>query len=120
MKGRNSVINPIIQQWLDCWQTGQIDQLPIGDDFQHTSPFGTIKGKRRYLEVVNNNLDDFLNNTLTVVAHIAQGDQVCVQFEQTNAKTGLKMTVCEWYQLAGNQIRSIRSFYNVGNAVIQG
>ncbi|NMH60335.1 nuclear transport factor 2 family protein [Alteromonas ponticola] len=113
-------VHPVINKWLTCWETGDIDALPIVDSFCHTSPFGTIKGKQRYLEIVAKNKSDFLGNTLTVINQITEANQVCVQFEQKNANTGLEMVVCEWYTLQGDQIKAIRSFYNVGDAQIKG
>lgn len=113
-------IHPVVQQWIDCWQTGAVDELPIAVDFCHTSPFGTIESKDRYIEIVNKNKADFLDNSLTVIKQIRDGDTVCVQFEQKNASTGLEMTVCEWYEIEGGLIKEIRSFYNVGNAEITG
>ena len=113
-------VHPVVTKWLSCWETGNIEELPIVDDFCHTSPFGTIESKQRYLEIVGKNKADFLGNTLTVINQIAQGNKVCVQFEQKNSNTGLEMVVCEWYTLEGNLIKEIRSFYNVGNAEIKG
>lgn len=113
-------IHPVINKWFRCWESGDIDSLPITEDFSHTSPFGTIQPKSRYLEIVENNRGDFLGNTLTVIKQIKEGDNVCVQFEQKNSNTGLEMTVCEWYVLNGDLIKEIRSFYNVGDASIKG
>lgn len=113
-------MHKLIEKWFQCWNSGEIDDLPIADDFIHTSPFGIIESKPRYMEIVNKNRQDFLGNKLSVIKHICQGNQACVQFEQHNSNTGLQMTVCEWYELEGDVIKSIRSFYNVGNAVIQG
>ena len=113
-------VHPVIKQWLSCWETGILDDLPILDDFRHTSPFGTIETKKRYLEIVEKNKSDFLGNTLTVIDQILEGNKVCVQFEQRNANTGLRMVVCEWYTLEGDCIKDIRSFYNIGDAEIKG
>ena len=113
-------IHPIVKKWFDCWESGNLDELPIVEDFSHTSPFGTIHTKNRYMEIVNKNKKDFLGNTLTVTKQIQEGNQVCVQFEQKNSNTGLEMTVCEWYVLEGDFIKTIRSFYNIGNAELKG
>lgn len=113
-------IHPIVAQWISCWETGKLDDLPITDDFKHTSPFGVIESKARYMEIVHKNKKDFLGNTLTVIKQIKENNQICVQFKQRNANTGLAMTVCEWYELDGDNIKEIRSFYNIGNAEIKG
>lgn len=115
-----NTIHPIVQKWINCWRTGNIEDLPITDDFCHTSPFGVIDSKAKYLDIVGKNKKDFLGNQLIVLKQIQQGNSVCVQFEQKNANTGLDMMVCEWYELQDNKIKAIRSFYNIGNAEIKG
>lgn len=90
------------------------------EGFKHTSPFGTIESKKRYLSIVEKNKKDFLGNTLTVLKHIKEGNNICVQFEQNNRNTGLNIVVCEWYELEGDKIKEIRSFYSIGNAEIKG
>ncbi len=113
-------IDPVVEKWFACWESGRIYELPIADNFRHTSPFGTIETKARYLEIVEKNRKDFLGNKLTIIKQIKEGNNVCVQFEQMNINTGLEMIVCEWYVLDGDQIKEIRSFYNIGNAEIKG
>lgn len=113
-------LHPVVNKWFECWRGGKLDTLPIAEDFTHTSPFGIIKGKNRYMEIVFKNKKDFLNNQLTVTKQICQDNQVCVQFEQKNNQTGLEMTVCEWYEIRGELISQIRSFYNIGDAKIVG
>ncbi|HSM32245.1 MAG TPA: nuclear transport factor 2 family protein [Woeseiaceae bacterium] len=110
-----------VARWFACWNTGPIDDLPITDDFRHTSPFGTIESRARYLEIVNRNRDQFLGNRLAVLRQIVDGNDVCVQFRQTrDDDPDFEMTVREWYVLDGDRIREIESFYNIGDAVIQG
>ena len=115
-----AILPPPVVRWFTCWNSGVIDDLPITDDFRHTSPFG-IETKSRYLQIVNKNRESFLGNELTILKHIVDGDEVCVQFRQTREDDpGFEMTVCEWYVLEGDRIREIRSFYNIGDAAIQG
>lgn len=113
-------VHPVVKKWFSVWETGNIEALPVTEDFKHTSPFGTIEPKKRYLEIVGKNKAEFLGNTFNIVAHIQEGNNVCIQFEQKNANTGLEMTVCEWYVLEGDLIKEINSFYNVGDAEIKG
>ncbi|WP_298761175.1 nuclear transport factor 2 family protein [uncultured Psychroserpens sp.] len=113
-------IHPIVKKWFDCWNNGVIEDLPIADDFSHTSPFGTITPKSEYMDIVLKNKNDFLGNTLTIIKQIQEVENVCVQFEQKNKNTGLEMTVCEWYNIKDGLIKSIHSFYNIGNAEIKG
>ena len=116
-----TVLPPPLAQWFACWNSGVIDDLPITDDFRHTSPFGTIETKSRYLEIVSKNRESFLGNRLTVLKQIVDGSNACVQFRQTRVDDPeFEMTVCEWYVLDGDLIREIESFYNIGDAVIHG
>ena len=116
-----ATLPPPVARWFTCWSSGVIDDLPITDDFRHTSPFGTIESKSRYLEIVNKNRESFLGNKLTVLKHIVDGNDVCVQFRQTrDDDPEFEMNVCEWYVVDGDRIREIQSFYNIGDAVIQG
>lgn len=112
---------PPVAQWFACWNSGNVDELPITDDFRHTSPFGTIETKARYLDIVNKNRKSFLGNKLTVLTQIVDGNVACVQFLQTrDDDPAFEMKVSEWYFLEGDRIREIESFYNIGDAVIQG
>ena len=107
-------------KWFECWESGKVEELPIAEDFRHTSPFGTIRPKSKYMDIVNKNKKDFLSNTLKVTRQIKDDNNVCVQFEQKNNNTDLEMTVCEWYVIERDKITEIRSFYNIGNARING
>lgn len=110
-----------VAEWFACWNSGTVEDLPITDDFRHTSPFGTIETKARYMDIVNKNRESFLGNQLTVLKQIVDGNHVCVQFRQTREDDpAFEMTVCEWYLLEGDRIKEIESFYNIGDAVIQG
>lgn len=113
-------IHPIVQKWINCWETGKIEDLPITEDFSHTSPFGTIAPKSKYMDIVRKNQKDFLGNTLTVIRQIYEDNNVCIQFKQHNENTGLDMMVCEWYIIEGDLIKEIQAFYNIGDAVING
>lgn len=49
----------LVQQWFDVWKTGDFYKISVSDTFKHTSPFGTIDGKRAYLDLVEANKDKF-------------------------------------------------------------
>ena len=53
-------IEQLVELWFDKWKTGDFLNLPITENFTHTSPFGTIDGKKAYEELVNSNKDKFL------------------------------------------------------------
>lgn len=48
-----------VNRWFECWNSGDIDSLPITNDFRHRSPFGEIEPRSRYLEIDNINREQF-------------------------------------------------------------
>ena len=113
-----SDLHPIIRRWFDSWEARRPDQLPITDDFIHTSPFGDIVSAERYLDLVDKNQEAFFENEYEIGNQIVQGDQACVQYELVNARG--RMPVCEWYVFEGDRIKRIYAYYNIGNAEIKG
>jgi hypothetical protein len=53
-------IKDLIHEWFDKWEQGDFLNIPVSDDFTHTSPFGEITGKDAYLKLVEKNQDKFL------------------------------------------------------------
>ena len=102
----------LIQSWFHCWQSGDFRSIPVSDDFTHTSPFGTIEGKDKYLSIVEANLDAFLGHEFMLHDELYEADRACVRY--TSTKDGNKMEVSEWFFLNGDKIGRIVSYYNVG------
>jgi hypothetical protein len=50
----------LVLDWFGKWEKRDYYNLPIIDDFSHTSPYGTITGKEAYLNMVESNEDKFL------------------------------------------------------------
>ncbi len=50
-------IRELVQVWFDKWKTGDYLNIPVSDNFKHTSPYGTIDGKEAYLKIVEANKD---------------------------------------------------------------
>ena len=53
-------LKELVKKWFEKWEEGDFHELPISKNFKHTSPFGTINGKKEYLDVVEANKDKFL------------------------------------------------------------
>ncbi len=109
-----SNIYSIVEKWFSCWETGELDQLPITNDFEHTSPFGTISSKSTYLDIVEKNKDRFLGKSFQIIDKIIEGNNACVRYEVINPDGN--MDVCEWYTMEGGLIKNIYSYYNIGDA----
>lgn len=87
--------------------------LPISNNFKHTSPFGTIDGKKAYLEVVNHNKNKFLNYTFEIHGAIYQTDKACVRYT-AKQESDFKLEVSEWYYIKNNLIEKVIAYYHIG------
>ena len=114
------MIHTVVKKWFDLWEEGNVEELPLTNDFKHHSPFGTIETKEKYLELVSKNKDNFLGNSFKIIDHIQEENKVSVRYELLNKNTGLDMEVSEWFILNGDLIQEVWSYYNVGSAEIKG
>lgn len=103
----------LVNQWFEKWTSGDYLHLPLADNFRHTSPFGTIDGKEKYLEQVRKNEDKFLGQTFEIHDGIYEVDKACVRY---TARQGhdFSLDVSEWYYVKDNLIEEIISFYHIG------
>ena len=97
--------------WFDAWNSGNYKAIPVSDDFRHTSPYGTIEGRRTYLEIVESNKDKFLGNEIQIHDQVVEGNRCVVRYTIKNP--AYEMEVTEWMYCRGNQIREIISYYNI-------
>ena len=95
--------------WIDLWNKGEPDQIPLTEDFVHTSPYGRVEGRKTYLEWVKPLARQNVTS-LNVLRTIGGSDQAVVHFEMhTPAGT---IQVCDWITVEGDQIAEIHSFYD--------
>lgn len=103
----------LVTEWFDKWEKGDYLHLPISDNFKHTSPFGTIDGKKTYLDLVKENEDKFLGYNFELHDGIYGEYQACVRY---TAKQGqeFRLDVSEWYYIKNDLIEEIISYYHIG------
>ncbi len=107
-------MNPqnLIKTWFDKWESGDFQNLPVTDDFKHTSPFGTISGKQAYQELVEANRDKFLGYTFDLHDGIFAEDTAVVRY--TGIQGDFRLEVSEWYYLRDGLIEEIIAYYHIG------
>ncbi len=95
----------LVREWFDKWDQGDFLNLPLADDFKHTSPFGTIDGKEVYLNLVKENQDKFLGYKFTfqrgTIKFLRIKKLVCV-IQLTKAMTSA------WMLVSGSISRMVR------------
>lgn len=105
-------VNELVKDWFYKWQTGDFLHLPISKDFQHQSPFGLIKGKSNYLELVQNNKDKFLGYQFNIHDEIFFHNKACVRY--TGTQNEFSLDVSEWYYCQDDLIYKIVAYYHIG------
>ncbi len=103
----------LVNDWFEKWNSGDYMNLPITTDFQHTSPFGTIEGKKAYLELVKQNEDKFLGYQFEIRDSIFKEQSGCVRYTATQGE-GFKLDVSEWYYVEDGLIKEIIAYYHIG------
>jgi hypothetical protein len=102
----------LVETWFARWSSGDYHDLPLADDFRHTSPFGTIEGREAYLALVEANKEKFLGYRFEIHDALYEAEQACVRY--TAIQGDFKLDVSEWYYVAGEAISEIVSYYHIG------
>lgn len=102
----------IVTQWFRCWEAGEIDRLPIANDFIHTSPFGTIRGKETYLNLVRANKDKFLGYEFRVMDALYDPGKACIRYQAVQGD--FQLEVSEWHYVEEEKISRVIAYYHIG------
>ncbi len=105
-------LKKLVKLWFEKWEAGDFHRLPISESFKHTSPFGTIDGKREYIRLVEANKDKFLGYRFRIHDEIYDNAKACVRY--TAIQGEFKLDVSEWYFAKNDLIESIVSYYHIG------
>ena len=98
----------IAESWLGAFQARDISLLQLADDFVHTSPFGEIRGRDAYLDLVRANEEAFFSNIITIIDFIDGGDRFAVRYVVGS------MPACDWIYVRDGQIAKVYSYYHFG------
>ena len=101
----------IVAKWFEAWKSGAYRDIPVTDDFRHTSPYGTIAGKQNYLDIVSANEAKFLGHTFEIHDALYGERSACVRY--TAKRQDFELEVSEWYVFEEGLIREIISYYNI-------
>jgi len=102
----------LVSLWFSKWESGDFLNLPVTDNFRHTSPFGTIDGKEAYLKLVKANKEKFLNHHFIIHDALYEKKKACVRY--TAIQDDFELNVSEWYYLRDGLIASITAYYHIG------
>lgn len=107
-----TAMETLVKTWFEKWNKGEFYYLPITENFKHTSPFGTIHGKKDYLKLVKDNKDKFLGYQFKLHDGIYEKERACVRY--TAIKGDFTLDVSEWYYAKNGLIEEIIAYYHIG------
>jgi len=102
----------LVKDWFNKWEKGDFLNLPITDEFKHTSPFGIINGKKEYLKLVEQNKDKFLGYQFQIHDSLYDENNACVRY--TGIQGDFSLDVSEWYYIKKGLIDKIVAYYHIG------
>ena len=103
----------LVERWFEKWENGDYKNLPITENFKHSSPFGTIDGKKAYLDLVRDNEHKFLGQSFDIHDIIYKKNKACVRYTAKQGKD-FSLDVSEWYYVKDNLINEIIAYYHIG------
>ena len=106
-------IKNLVKDWFHKWDKGDFHNLPISENFKHTSPFGTIDGKSTYMNLVEENKDKFLGYQFEIHDEIYDEERACVRYTGRQGDD-FGLDVSEWYYAKNNLIEEIVAYYHIG------
>jgi hypothetical protein len=104
-------IMDLVNAWFEKWENGEFMNLPISENFMHTSPYGTIEGKKAYIDLIVANIDKFLGHRFEIHDMIFKSEKACVRY--TAIKDNFTLDVSEWHYVNNGEIEKIVAYYNI-------
>jgi hypothetical protein len=95
--------------WIERWNDGSPDLIPLAENFVHTSPYGRVKGRQTYLDWVKPLAKKNVSE-LQIIRTLSRGNQAVIHFEMATPKGAIQ--VCDWISTENGQITEIHSFYD--------
>ncbi len=104
-------IMDLVNAWFERWENGEFMNLPISENFTHTSPYGTIEGKKAYLDLIVANINKFLGHRFEIHDVIYEENKACIRY--TAKKGNFSLDVSEWHYVKEGKIDKVVAYYNI-------
>ncbi|RTE87750.1 MULTISPECIES: nuclear transport factor 2 family protein [Gammaproteobacteria] len=97
--------------WIQAWIDFDMHWLReyLAEDFEHSSPFGSLVGTEHYLSIVEPMAKKSVQK-LVIKRVLAEDEQAVIWFENETAAGAVPS--CDWLRIKGGKIASIQSFYD--------
>ncbi|MBT8401194.1 MAG: nuclear transport factor 2 family protein [Rhodothermia bacterium] len=95
--------------WIEGWIRGTPDEIPLAARFTHSSPFGVVAGREKYLEWVKP-LAAKNVASLKILRTVGSETEAAIWFEMTTPQGTIPC--CDWVQVKNGEIVAVNSFYD--------
>ena len=102
----------LARAWIEGWIAGTPENIPLADDFVHSSPFGTVSGRDRYLDWVRPMAAQNVAS-LNILKTLGGKSEAAIWFEMKTP--GGVVQVCDWVESKNGEIVAITSFYDASS-----
>lgn len=100
----------LVDDWFGAFHDKDISKLErvLAEGFVHTSPFGEIKGKQAYLDLVKEYSEAFFSPNIEILDVVEGGDKFAVRYLVDGNPA------CDCIYVQNGQITNIYAYYHVG------
>ena len=99
----------VVNNWFKAFRQKDISLLQLAEDFVHVSPFGEIRGREIYLDLIRQNPDAFFSPTIDIIDVLEDGDRFAVRYLLNGNPS------CDCIYVRDDQIAEIHSYYHYGD-----
>lgn len=99
----------LAREWIEHWNAGSPDEIPLAETFYHTSPFGRVGPRDAYMEWVKPMAEKNVAD-LRIKRIIEDDNQATIHFDM-HTPAGV-IPVVDWVVVDGGEITEIHSFYD--------
>jgi NAD(P)H-nitrite reductase large subunit len=98
----------LVDAWFAAFRERDISKLVLAEDFVHASPYGEIKGRDAYLDLVKENAEAFFAPVIEILDVIEGGDRFAARYLVDGNPA------CDCIYVRDGEISKIYSYYHVG------
>ena len=99
----------LARTWIECWNRGEPEALPLHEDFVHVSPFGRFDGREHYLKIVKPLAKKNIVE-MKIMRTLGGDDEAVIMYEKQTPKG--PAPACDWVFVKNGEIVEVRSFYD--------
>ena len=95
--------------WIEKWNEGRPEEIPLAEGFRHASPYGVIEGRQVYMDAVKPMAEASVTS-LEIRRTVGGEADAAVWYRMTTG--GVDVECCDWIQAEGGEITAITAFYD--------